>query len=74
MAVSSGLRELAESLERGIQDATHRRVRDLRVVIDPESWVILTGKAPNQYTKQLALNAVLDLIAGRAVVNRIEVG
>ena len=74
IAASSGLRELAESLERGIQDRTHGRVRDLRVELDARSWIVLLGKAPNQYTKQLALDAALDLIANRGLVNRIEVG
>lgn len=74
IVVSSGLKELAESLERGIQDRTHGRVRDLRVELDARSWVVLIGKAPDQYTKQLALDAALDLSADRGIVNRIEVG
>lgn len=62
-----------DSIERQVHSRTSGTIRGLRIEVNDQS-VVMTGRAPTYYTKQLATHAVLDA-ASHAVqlTNNIEV-
>jgi hypothetical protein len=64
--------ELASQLERRIQCRTHGRVRRVSVELGEEQ-VVLHGDAATYYLKQLAQQAVSEILNGREIVNAIDV-
>lgn len=62
----------ASDLANRIDSKTFRQVRNLRVVQDADR-VVLHGCSESYYVKQLATHAVLDLMPGVAIENRIDV-
>jgi hypothetical protein len=69
--------ELPVSLVRQVEDrvrkTTHNRVRDLAVE-EIHGRVVVRGKVSNQHTKQLALQAALELLSGDRFRSYITVG
>ncbi|MBI1917263.1 MAG: hypothetical protein HYS12_21395 [Planctomycetes bacterium] len=65
-------RNLAETLERQIDQRTWHRVRRLRVDADTDRLVV-HGLAPSYYVKQLALAAVGEVTAAGLVEVDIQV-
>jgi hypothetical protein len=65
--------DVTGSVEQGVRARTYGRVRDLRVELVPGS-VVLHGRVPSYYLKQLAQVAAMDVLDGQNVVNAIEVG
>jgi hypothetical protein len=74
--VRDGREELEQSLERRIMERTWRRVRQLRVEVNGRR-VVINGRTPSYYAKQLAIAAVLEVLdeagAPAAVEVRIDV-
>jgi hypothetical protein len=65
--------DLAERIEGHIERKASGRIRDLHVVCSGES-IILQGRSRTYHAKQLAQQAVLDLIDGRpSLTNQIVV-
>jgi hypothetical protein len=73
LLVMDAMPDLTGAVERSILARTFGRIRDLRVEVGPEK-VVLRGRAPSYYTKQLAQLAAMDLTDGQCVENAIEVG
>ena len=69
--------ELRGSIARRVESRTHGRIRDLQVVVSPPT-IVLRGRAPSYYTKQLAFHGALDAAlaaeSGERIVNEIVVG
>ena len=63
---------MRHELERQVQLRTGRRIRDLAVELWPER-VVLHGRAPSYYAKQLAQHGVRDLMPNVRLVNDIVV-
>lgn len=63
---------LTQRLERMVQSRTGSRIQDLRVEIRNDE-VIITGRSPTYYAKQLATHATLGEVAPRTLVNAIDV-
>lgn len=59
-------------LARRIDTLTFRQIADLRVECSGEQ-VILKGRSKTYYAKQLATQAVQDLIPGAIVMNSVDV-
>ena len=55
------LPSLRARVESEIQNATHGRIRDLKVD-DLAGFVTVRGNVPSHHTKQLALQALMDLV------------
>ena len=55
-----------------IESQTFRQVQDLRVRFDANR-IVLDGRSASYYVKQLATHAVLNLMPGAAIENRIDV-
>ena len=53
--------EFTSSLERNIREKTWGRVRPLRVEMDDDK-VVVSGNCPTFYVKQLAIQALLELM------------
>lgn len=67
------LMALPESeLTRSVESRTFRQVRGL-LVSHTADRVVLRGQSQSYYVKQLATHAVLDLLPGVAIENRINV-
>jgi osmotically-inducible protein OsmY len=64
--------KLATDLARLIQNESSGHVRELVVEVHPEC-VVLAGRAPSFYHKQLAQHAVMKHLGDRHLENRIEV-
>lgn len=64
--------ELVLRLERLVHSRTGSRIRELRVEVR-EREVILTGRAPTYYAKQLATHATLSEVTPRSLTNSIDV-
>ena len=71
--VSEAPHEVVSAIARWIQSRTHGRVRDLSVELEGEA-IVLRGRAPTYYTKQLALHGALDAGTGQRIINEIQVG
>jgi hypothetical protein len=63
---------LAQRVCRHVQEGTHGRIRDLSVSED-QGRVIVAGRAPSHYLRQLALRAILELPSVDRVCVRIQV-
>lgn len=69
----AGRQTLAECVERVIQERTCGLIRGLQVEILPHE-IILTGRAPTYYAKQLATHAAMNVLDSvRLLTNSIEV-
>ena len=55
------LPDLLMRVESEVQNATHGRIRDLTVE-DIAGCVTVTGSVPSHHTKQLALQALMELV------------
>lgn len=64
--------ELAQSIERVVRSRTGGQIRGLRVEVGREG-VLLQGRSPTFYCKQLAQHAAMDLAGSAALTNDIEV-
>jgi len=64
--------ELTSTIKHRIHSRTHGRVWNLHVEFDGHA-VVLRGRTSTYYTKQLAQHGALEIIAGKPVVNDIEV-
>jgi hypothetical protein len=64
---------LAQRVEHRIRQSTHGRIRNL-VVEEIEGQVVVSGRAPSQHAKQLALHGALELLSGDRFAERITVG
>lgn len=67
-----GADQLATDLARLILNESNGHVRELVVEIHPDC-VVLAGRAPSFYHKQLAQHAVMKHLGNRQLENRIEV-
>jgi len=63
---------LEERLEHFVHERTNGTVQQLGVRVVGEQ-VILSGRAPSYYTKQLATHAVIDAVRGLTLKNNIKV-
>ena len=63
---------LAARVERLVREKTNGMIRDLRVAVLPGE-VIITGRAPTYYAKQLATHAALDFCDDLTLTNDIDV-
>ena len=70
--VSPEQEKLAMRIERHIRRETNDKVRELRVEVH-RAGVSLHGRCGTFYCKQVAQQAAMNLIDGRALVNQIEV-
>ena len=64
--------QLAARIERAVQQQTCGRIRDLRVEVNREG-ILLSGRCPTYYCKQLAQTAAMGLPGGSRLTNQIEV-
>jgi hypothetical protein len=63
---------ISVSIERSVRMRTGGTIKDLRVDVDSGA-VIITGRAPTYYTKQLATHAVFETVDDVCLTNDIEV-
>lgn len=63
---------ISESIERSVRMRTGGTIRDLRVEVD-DGAILITGRAPTYYTKQLATHAVFETVEDVCLTNDIEV-
>lgn len=65
---------LVERIERAIQSRTGVRINDLRVLVDDQR-VVVQGRTPTYYNKQLVTQAVFDACPGEPLhlQNEVEV-
>ncbi len=68
-----GPSDLASTIASRILARTHGQVRELKVELG-DHGVVIRGRAPTYYAKQLALHGAMDLIQDHAILNQIEVG
>jgi hypothetical protein len=64
---------LVDEVESGVRARTHHQIRDL-VVEEDRGRVIIRGRVPTYYAKQLALQAALALLPEGCIQAEIEVG
>jgi hypothetical protein len=64
--------DLRRELEQHILDRTGRRVHSLKVDVLPER-IVLEGRSPSYYVKQLAQHCVWDILPGARLENDIVV-
>jgi len=69
---TTSLLDQESELTRRIDTLTYRQIKDLQVLHNA-GRVTVIGRSRNYYTKQLASQAVLDLIPGAVVQNAIDV-
>jgi hypothetical protein len=65
--------QLQQDLARRIRERTGQRVRDLAIEFGLHG-VVLHGRSPSYYVKQLAQQGVRELLPGVGVHNAIVVG
>jgi hypothetical protein len=63
---------LLEQVEARVQQTSHFQVRDL-VVEEARGRVVLRGRVPTYYAKQLALHGALELLPAGRVLAEITV-
>lgn len=63
---------LTEAIERWVQQKTHGQVWNLTVLVE-SGVVCLTGRCKRYYSKQLALQAALDVCAGLESIANAQV-
>jgi len=66
------LSEYASTIKRIITKKTYSGVQSLKIVLQPNR-IILTGFCDNYYTKQLAQQAIMDIVIDMEIVNDIVV-
>jgi hypothetical protein len=66
------LNEFASMIEQAVTKNTHAGVKSLGVDMEPNR-VTLTGFCDSFYIKQLAQQAIIDMILDREIVNDIDV-
>ena len=66
------LQLISESIERAVTSRTGGSIRDLRVEFS-EGAVVISGRAPTYYTKQLATHAAFNAVDDLTLTNNIEV-
>jgi osmotically-inducible protein OsmY len=71
-AQQQSLRKLAEEIEGVVQRRTGFQIRDLQVEVYPDC-IVISGRAPTYYAKQLAQHAAMDVAGHDLLHNRIEV-
>jgi len=71
-ALGNCLRRLAEEIEGIVQRRTGFQIRDLQVEVYPDC-IVISGRAPTYYAKQLAQHAAMDVAGHELLHNRIEV-
>ncbi|MDB5385282.1 MAG: hypothetical protein JWM11_928 [Planctomycetaceae bacterium] len=59
-------------LTRRIDEKTFRQIRDLNLVRD-SGRIVVIGRTPSYYVKQLATQAVQELFPGQVIENSIDV-
>ncbi len=64
---------LVEQVEERVRQATHGCIKHL-VVKEERGRILLQGKAPTQYAKQLALSGALQFVSGERLRADIKVG
>lgn len=70
--MGNAIHNLHEELKRHIHIRTGRRIYDLIVELSPER-VVLRGRTPSYYVKQLAQHGVRDLLPSVSLENAIVV-
>ncbi len=63
---------IAERIEQVVRNRTGGVIRELRVHVYDNS-VVIEGRAPSYYSKQLATHAAFDVLNGETLTNDIEV-
>ena len=64
---------LRQDLTRQVRERTGRRIRDLTIEVGTNG-VVLRGRSPSYYVKQLAQQGVWELLPGVGLRNAIVVG
>ncbi len=64
---------ISQQVEERVRQATHGAIRQL-VVREERGRILLQGRAPTQYTKQLALCGALQFVSGEQLRAEITVG
>ncbi len=64
---------LAKQVEEQVRQATHGCIRHL-VVKEDSGRILVQGRAPTQYAKQLALSGALQFVSGEQLRAEIKVG
>jgi hypothetical protein len=65
--------QLRQDLARRVRERTGRRIRDLAIEVGSDG-VVLHGRSPSYYVKQLAQQGVWEMLPGVGLRNAIEVG
>jgi hypothetical protein len=63
---------LQSELERQVHDRTGRRVQDLTIELNPDR-IILRGRSPSYYIKQLAQHGIREILPLVSLENAIVV-
>lgn len=63
---------LAHGLEAVVRQRLGNRIRDLRIVVEPEG-VVLQGQTTTYHVKQIAQHAAMEAAGLPILANRIEV-
>ncbi len=64
---------LVEQVESQVRQATHGSIREL-VVTEDRGRIRISGQAPTQYARQLALCGALQFLSGEQLRAEITVG
>ncbi len=64
---------LAEQVEQRVRQSTHGSIRQL-VVKEERGHILVQGRTPTQYVKQLALDGALQFVSGERLRAEIQVG
>jgi len=70
---SEGGSSLIREIEDRVRKTTHGRIRDLAVE-EVQGQVVVRGQAPSHHTRQLALQAALEVVSGESFRACITVG
>ncbi len=71
--VPESVPRLVELVEKRIRNLTHDRIRNL-VVKETNGCVFVRGQVPSRHIKQLAFQAVLEMISGERFSEEITIG
>ena len=64
--------DLAEKIELAVQTRTGGRIRGLQVRVE-DGGIVISGRAPTYYTKQLVTHAAMEAGDELLVTNQVEV-
>jgi len=70
--VPESVPRLVELVEKRIRNLTHDRIRNL-VVEETTGCVFVSGQVPSRHIKQLAFQAVLEMISGERFSDEITI-